>query len=106
MGIMCAPDIFQAKMSELMCTLEFVRTYLDDLLILSPGTLEDHLAHLEQVFIKLSLAGLKVQAEKSRFCGDQVEYLGYVITRKGLKPQTKKIKAILSLGVPKDIRGV
>jgi hypothetical protein len=30
MGVACAPDIFQAKMSELMSTLEFVRAYIDD----------------------------------------------------------------------------
>jgi hypothetical protein len=32
MGIAGFPDIFQAKMSELMVALEFIRTYLDDLL--------------------------------------------------------------------------
>ena len=32
MGIAGSPDIFQAKMSELMVAFEFVRTYLDDLL--------------------------------------------------------------------------
>ena len=32
MGIEGSPDIFQAKMSELMLALEFIRTYLDDLL--------------------------------------------------------------------------
>ena len=30
MGIACSPDIFQARISELMATIEFVRTYLDD----------------------------------------------------------------------------
>ena len=64
MGIMCSPDIFQAKMSELMSALEFVRTYLDGLLILSPGTLEYHLDQLEKVLQKMKEAGLKVQAEK------------------------------------------
>ena len=32
MGIAGSPDIFQAKMSKLMDALEFVKTYLDDLL--------------------------------------------------------------------------
>ena len=97
---------FQEKMSELMCTLRFVRTYLDDLLILGTGDIEDHLRQLEMVFQKLDRSGLKIHAEKSKFCGDQVGYLGYDITRNGLKPQIKKIQAIKSLGVPKNIRGV
>ena len=40
MGVACSPDIFQARMSELMATLELVRTYLDDLLCISKGSLE------------------------------------------------------------------
>ncbi len=43
MGIAGLPDIFQEKMSNLMATLEFIQTYLDDLLIITKGSLEDHL---------------------------------------------------------------
>ena len=49
MGIMAAPDIFQNKMSDLMNHLEFVRVYLDDLLIITNGSFDDHLANLGQV---------------------------------------------------------
>ena len=38
MGVNVSPDVFQEKMSELMDGLEFVRTYLDDLLIISNGS--------------------------------------------------------------------
>ncbi len=43
MGIACSPDIFQATMSELMGTLEFVWTYIDDQLCITKGSLDDHL---------------------------------------------------------------
>jgi hypothetical protein len=43
MGISCAPDIFQNKMSNLMQTLECVRTYLDDVFVISTTTFEDHI---------------------------------------------------------------
>jgi hypothetical protein len=43
MGISCSPDIFLEKMSDLMHHLDFVRTYLDDLLVISSGTVDDHL---------------------------------------------------------------
>ncbi len=43
MGIAGSPDIFQGEMLELMETLEYVRTYLDDLLCISKLSLEDHL---------------------------------------------------------------
>ncbi len=53
MGIAGSPDIFQAKMTELMTTLEFVRAYIDDLLCITKGTLEDHLAKLDLVIFRL-----------------------------------------------------
>ena len=46
MGIAGSPDIFQAKMSELMVALEFVRTFLDDLLCVTKASLDSHLNHL------------------------------------------------------------
>jgi hypothetical protein len=53
MGVACSPNIFQAKMSELMGTLEFVRTCIDDLLCITKGSLDDHLSKLKRVFIRL-----------------------------------------------------
>ena len=43
MGIAGSPDIFQSTVSEQMETLEFIRTYLDDLLVISKDSLDDHL---------------------------------------------------------------
>jgi hypothetical protein len=76
MGIAFSPDIFQAKMSELMGTLEFVRTYVDDLLCITKCCLDDHLSKLKRVFIRLRDAWLKVNACKSSFCSTESEYLG------------------------------
>ena len=60
MGIACAPDIFQNEMASLMEELEFVRVYLDDLLVISKGTFEDHLEKLDEVLRELMKVGLKV----------------------------------------------
>jgi hypothetical protein len=59
-GIADSPAIFQAKMLELMESLEFVRGYLDDLLCISKLSLEDHQEKLEEVLRQLCNAGLKV----------------------------------------------
>eukprot|EP00804_Cyclotella_cryptica_P011980 CCRYP_004452-RA/>CCRYP_004452-RA protein AED:0.26 eAED:0.42 QI:0/0/0/1/0/0/3/0/454 len=104
MGVACSPDIFQAKMSELMATLEFVRTYLDDLLCISKGNLEDHLTKLRRVFIRLQDADLTVNARKSSFCAMETEYLGYALSRDGIKPQSKKVQAILALTLPQNVK--
>ena len=104
MGIAGSPDIFQEKMSDLMATLEFVRTYLDDLLIITKGSLEDHLEKLSMVLTRLQDAGLKINAEKSNFCTLETEYLGYVLTRDGIKPQVNKVQSILALTPPRNVK--
>ncbi len=75
MGIACSPDIFQAKMSELMAALEFVRAYLDDLLCITKGNLDDHLSKLRTVFIRLRCAGLKIDVPKCSFCAIEMDIL-------------------------------
>ena len=104
MGIAGSPDIFQAKMSELMATLEFVRTYLDDLLIITRLNLRDHLEKLKLALTRLRTANLKVNADKSTFCAHEIEYLGYILTREGIKPQPKKIAAILAISPPTNVK--
>ena len=104
MGIAGSPDIFQEKMSDLMATLEFVRTYLDDLLIITKGSLEDHLGKLSMVLTRLQDAGLKINADKSKFCALETEYLGYILTREGIKPQSNKVQAMLALAPPRNVK--
>jgi hypothetical protein len=73
MGIAGSPDIFQAEMMKLMESLEYVRAYIDK---------------LEEVLKQLCKAGLKVNADKSTFCALEIEYLGYVLSKDGIKPQS------------------
>jgi len=75
---------------DLMEALEYVRAYIDNLLVITRGTLEDHLDKLGEVLRRLREAGLKVNAAKSFFCTHEIEYLGYILTRGGIKPQPKK----------------
>ena len=103
MGIAGSPDNFQGKMTELMMALEYVNTYLDDLLVISKSTLQDHLKKLRVVLIKLREARLKINANKSKFCALETEYLGYALSRKGIAPQ-KKIDSILTSNPPTKVK--
>jgi hypothetical protein len=104
MGIAGSPDIFQGKMSVLMESLEYVQAYLDDLLCISKSSLEDHLQKLEEVLRQLCDAGLKVNTDKSTFCALEIEYLGYILTRDGIEPQSNKVQAILAIQPPTGVR--
>ncbi len=97
-------DIFQAEMGNLMATLEYMRVYIGGLLVITKSSHGDYLDKLEQVFIQLHDAGLKVNAAKL-FCYEQeTEYLGYILTRGGIKPQPKKVQAILALNPLSNIK--
>jgi hypothetical protein len=100
MVVSCSPYIFQEKMSDLMQHLIFLRTYLDDLLVISCSTLEDPLKKLESVLKMLSDKGLRVNADKSTFCATEIEYLGYWIIWSGIRPIPKKVEAIKNMVRP------
>ena len=106
MGLCNAPDIFQENMTNLFRELEYVREYIDDLLVTTNSTYENHLEKLNIVLAKLQKAGLKVNAVKSSFCQPEVEYLGFLITRQGIKPQPKKVEAIHNMAPPKKRKDV
>jgi hypothetical protein len=70
MSIAGSADIFQLEMLELMSNMEFIWTYLDNLLTIN------HLDKMKKVLTRLLLeAGLKVNAKKSKFCAHEMGYL-------------------------------
>ena len=64
MGLCNSPDISQEHMSELTKDLEHVRAYIDDLLIFTKGSYEDHLNKVDEVMERLQKAGLKINVGK------------------------------------------
>jgi hypothetical protein len=104
MGLCNSPDIFQEKMNELFEGLNYVQVYIDDILCITKGDYNNHLEKLECVFAQLQLGGLclKVNAKKSFFARSELEYLGYWITRKGIKPLASKVDAMLRIAEPKN----
>ena len=93
-------DIFQAKVDKLLGDIEGVKTYIDDILVLGKDTFEKHIEQLRIIFGRLRAAGLKVNAPKCSFGLKEIPYLGYLITREGIKPDAKKVQGIMDLGQP------
>jgi hypothetical protein len=65
------------------------RLYLDDLLILTNNNFQDHLTKLDMVLARLSTAGMRNNAEKSKFFTKQIEYLGYWNYQKRIPTSTQ-----------------
>ncbi len=48
--------------------------------------------------------GLKSQCQKSTSCALEIEYLGYILTRDGIKPQSNKVQVILMVPMPPNVK--
>ena len=106
MGVSCSPDIFQAKIYELLGDIEGVKAYIDDILVIKKGSFKEHLEQLEEIFRRCQNTNLKLNAEKCRFGLNEIDYLGYIVTPEGIKPNPKKIKAIQSMERPTTVTEV
>jgi hypothetical protein len=73
--------------------------YLDDLLILTNSNFKDNLLKLDMVLARLSTSGMRVNISKSKFFEDQIEYLGYWITRQDIQPIRNKVEITAFLNI-------
>ncbi|KAH9100500.1 hypothetical protein Ae201684P_006697 [Aphanomyces euteiches] len=103
MGIVSAPDEFQAVMNLIVGDLDFVKCYLDDLLVVS-NSFSEHLEHLDIVLSRFLQYGMVVNGRKTFFCAKTLDYLGFHITDDGICPMNNKVEAILRLSEPKTRR--
>ena len=73
--------------------------YLDDILVFS-RTLKDHMHTLERIFKRFEENGLAISLKKCRFGEQSIEFVGYNISREGIKPLPRKLHAISSFPAP------
>jgi hypothetical protein len=82
--------------------LEFVKYYIDDIMVISTNQ-KKHRAQLIEVFARLRLHSLKLHPNKCRFYCDRVEYLGHMIYPGGLSVVASKVEVVISIPRPKDV---
>ena len=105
-GLSYAPATFQRLMNYILQDFigKFVCVYLDDIIIYSTGSFEQHIDHLGQVLNTLREANLKINLKKCFFCHPNIEYLGHIVGRDGLKPDPRKIEKVKNFPVPTNLR--
>ena len=82
-----------------------VFVYLDDIVIAS-DTFDEHIESLKEVARRLREANLLINIEKSKFCVPELPYLGFILSKAGLRPNPDKVEAINNFERPTSVRSL
>ena len=79
--------------------------YLDDILIVS-SSVEEHRLHLKKVLQTLDEIGLCLKPSKCHFVKRQIDYLRYIVSPKGVLPNSMKVKAVQNFPQPRCSKSI
>ena len=98
-GLSTAPKTFQRVISQIIADLDFIRVYLDDILIFST-TQKEHKKHMKIVLDRLKNNNISINLDKTTIMKTSIKYLGKELDGKGIKPDLTSLKKL------KDISNV
>ncbi|UYV65614.1 hypothetical protein LAZ67_3004865, partial [Cordylochernes scorpioides] len=106
-GLCNAPATFERNMENMLGNLrwQICLCYLDDVIIYSPD-FPTHLKRLEAVFRCFCESNLRLNDKKCRFAFEELEILGYITSKHGIKPAEHNIKAVRNFPRPKKVKEV
>ena len=94
-GLTNAPGTFQRLMNYVLRSVigKICLVYLDDIIVFSKSK-DEHLVNLGRIFDLLNEADLKLGLSKCKFMCKSVQYLGHVISARGITPDSGKIELL------------
>ncbi|KAL5698643.1 hypothetical protein ACHQM5_029654 [Ranunculus cassubicifolius] len=106
-GLTNAPATFQCLMNSVFQQhiRKFILVFFDDILIYSPS-MATHVCHLQQTFSLLQQHQLKLKRSKCQFAQPQLEYLGHIISSKGVSADPLKLEGISNWPIPKNVKSL
>ena len=102
-GLTNSPATFQTMMNAILRLVIVegkVQVYMDDILIYT-STMEEHRELVRQVLQILKEKCLFLKPKKCEFTKEQVDYLGVIVSAKGVQMDPAKVEAIMTWPVPK-----
>jgi len=105
-GIKPASDIFPQRMGTMFHDMFTVDIFMNETIVFGYADFRAHLSNVAEVLRRLSAAGIQVNPDKCYWYQTAVTYLGFYITREGIKLQQEKIQGILNMKQPKTQKDV
>lgn len=98
---------FQQVMQQLMSPIDSKRiiVYIDDILIMST-TFDEHVQLVRRVLATLCKNGIKIKVPKCEFFRKQVQFLGHIISERGIAKCPKYIEQVKEFPVPTTVTQV
>ena len=75
--------------------------YLDNLIIFS-SSFREHLERLQQVFQRIRNYSIKLTLKKCPFCMKKVKYMGHIVSKDGVEPDSEKISEVKNWPIPSN----
>ena len=106
-GLCNAPVTFQWLMDLVLAGIQWSKclAYLDDIIIVGHNY-DEHLHNLATVLHKLKAANLRIKSSKCALCQKQVTYLGHVVSKDGISPDTEKTLKVTNWPTPTSVQEV
>ena len=107
-GLSNAPVTFQGYVNKILAEkLDiFVIVYLDDILIYTEDPGQPHVEAVRWVLDQLRKYSLFANLKKCRFHQDEVRFLGYVVSSKGISMEAERIEVVRKWLEPKSVRDI
>jgi hypothetical protein len=106
MGLATAPSIFQRFINSVLNPYLgiFCHAYLDDVVIYTKGSLEQHKEHVSKVLASLNENGLRLKPHKCKWFKRECDFLGFTVTcGKGVRMADDKIQGIRDIEPPRGV---
>jgi len=107
-GLKQVPGWFQLLMNDVLRPLigKIVVVYLDDIVVYTKGSLEQHIKDVEEVLKLIQKATLQIKIKKCVFFQEEIHFLRHKISRHDITTDPEKIQAIKNLPTSKNLRDV
>lgn len=108
MGLTNAPATMQQMINDVLRDLLdiTVLAYVDDILVFTTGSLEQHVKDVQAVFERLATTTFKTAPEKCEFHKKSVKFLGFIIGTDGVRIDPEKTRSIEEWPTPRTVKEI